>query len=596
MESSSHVSSIAVILFALGGPVAAQKTPAVRLDVGSSPGAANSFLPEVAASGASVYVAWEDNRNGAADVYFNRSLDAGSTWLPADIRLDVGDPPGNETSAAPQIAAAGASVYVTWEDVRNGRGDIYFNRSLDAGATWLTQDVRLDVGSAPGAAISAVPRIACSGSSVYVAWQDFRNGDEDIYLNRSLDGGASWLPTDVRLDIGDPPGANRSGMPQIAASGASVFVAYWDVRNHLYNTDVYFNRSLDGGTTWLPTDVRLDVGSAPGAAASDAQVLAASGASVYVAWQDQRNGFSDIYFIRSLDGGTTWLPVDVRLDLGTLPGASTSDVPEIASSGSSVYVTWRQGFGVFLSRSLDSGTSWLPAEVKLSSGVGGLIHPQIASSESSVYVTWEERVGSIHQIELNRSLDGGETWLPMTVRLDAGLGVSSLHPQISASGSSVYTAFQNQQSTGKWDIYFVLALGFQPYGSGTPGSGGIVPTISGSGNASVGGTLAIEVANGVGGAFGALLVGMNGSASIPVDGGTLLVQPPLQRVPFQLGGKEGAPGAGSTTLSFAIPNELALIGTHVNFQARLRDPGAARLVTGQANGISFTGGLEAWIL
>jgi hypothetical protein len=33
---------------------------------------------------------------------------------------------------------------VTWRDTRNGRDDIYFNRSPDGGATWLIADVRLD--------------------------------------------------------------------------------------------------------------------------------------------------------------------------------------------------------------------------------------------------------------------------------------------------------------------------------------------------------------------------------------------------------------------------------------------------------------------
>ncbi len=34
--------------------------------------------------------------------------------------------------------------------------------------------------------------IAASGETVYVVWQDERNGLADIYLNRSTNGGIAW--------------------------------------------------------------------------------------------------------------------------------------------------------------------------------------------------------------------------------------------------------------------------------------------------------------------------------------------------------------------------------------------------------------------
>ena len=97
-------------------------------------------------------------------------------------------------STDPRIAADGQSVYVIWEDFRNGTfpmvSDIYFNRSLDGGTTWLPTDVRLNVGVAPGATLALDHDIAVSGSVVYVVWEDQRNGSNgqgrDVYLNRSV--------------------------------------------------------------------------------------------------------------------------------------------------------------------------------------------------------------------------------------------------------------------------------------------------------------------------------------------------------------------------------------------------------------------------
>ena len=130
---------------------------------------------------------------------------SGMAQKDTDVRLNT-DLPGAAVFEKPQIAASGDSVYVTWMDTRNDFGvdhhlewDIYFNRSLDGGATWLPSDIRLDT-DLPGAARSEVPQIAASGDSVYVTWWDGRDGTADIYFNRSLDGGATWLTSDIRLD------------------------------------------------------------------------------------------------------------------------------------------------------------------------------------------------------------------------------------------------------------------------------------------------------------------------------------------------------------------------------------------------------------
>src|SRR5262245_16340659 len=91
-----------------------------------------------------------------------------------DLRLNSQNASGSEVTL-PRIAASGSSVYVTWEDGRHGGLDIYFNRSIDGGGTWGPEQ-RLDTGSPAGRAESIRPQIAASGSLVCVVWQDARNG------------------------------------------------------------------------------------------------------------------------------------------------------------------------------------------------------------------------------------------------------------------------------------------------------------------------------------------------------------------------------------------------------------------------------------
>ncbi len=130
------------------------------------------------------------------------------------------------------------------------------------------------------------------------------------------------------------------------------------------------------------------------------------------------------------------------------------------------------------------------------------------------------------------------------------------------------------------------ALRSRPYGAGSLGSGGIVPELFVSGLLDLGSPVSIRIEKGLGGAAGLLVLGV-AEASIPIAGGTLLVQPPFIAIPVGLGGSPGIAGVGSIGVGFVIPNDPALTGQHVYLQAGLADPAA---VSGNAltNGLDLT--------
>ncbi len=93
---------------------------------------------------------------------------------------------------------AGDTVAVAWADTRNGRADIYANHSNDAGVSFQPIDLRLDVGgpspsapSAPGAAASQQPFVVGPGAGTrgVVIWLDHRTSgggsgtNADVYAN-----------------------------------------------------------------------------------------------------------------------------------------------------------------------------------------------------------------------------------------------------------------------------------------------------------------------------------------------------------------------------------------------------------------------------
>ncbi|MEM7200203.1 MAG: sialidase family protein [Planctomycetota bacterium] len=261
-----------------------------RIDHNTLP-SGGSHTPQVAVVGSVVHVVWEDTRLGGADLFYSASRDGGATWPPVDTRVTVRAKPGfSFPQLQHRIAAAGDAVYAVWKDDVDGAGDIFFSRSLDAGLTWSAMPVRLDTGTAPGGSASRQPRIAAVEDAIYVVWEDDRTGASRIWFNRSLDQGGTWLPHPVRIDRAVE---GRAVAPKLAAEGASVYVVWQDDRAG--GSDVYFNRSWNRGLLWRDSDVRLNTGSAPGATPVTVPVVAAAAGAVPVAWLDARSGRAQVY-------------------------------------------------------------------------------------------------------------------------------------------------------------------------------------------------------------------------------------------------------------------------------------------------------------
>ena len=187
------------------------------------------LLPAVAVCSSRVYVVWHAPRSNRQDVYLRRSIDGGITWKPT-IRLSNG--PGS--SAHGSIAAAGDSVHVVFGDQRDGQAEVYYTRSTDAGETWGKERRLTDVPH-----ISWVPCVAAAGKYVFLAWIDGRDGNEELYVKRSTDGGKTWGP-DTRLTTNDA----NSWAPSVAVVGDTVHLAWFDQR-HASKHSLEVEKQLD---------------------------------------------------------------------------------------------------------------------------------------------------------------------------------------------------------------------------------------------------------------------------------------------------------------------------------------------------------------
>jgi hypothetical protein len=217
-----------------------------------------------------IYVAFEDDSivNNIfcvhSDVMFQKSTDAGRTWLPTDVLIAY----GVSHAYAPDITTdSDGNVYIVWGNWYVDTAGVYDKRNLcvrssDGGTTW-TAPVRVDDRPDPTESGVGAPQIAAdSAGNLFCAWGDDRMGSEgNIWSSVSTDRGATWS-TNVRVDddttdegvgradVVVQPGTNHY---LVAAQTPRRVGSHWEAGTALY-------RSTDMGLTFQP-GVHIDTSS-----------------------------------------------------------------------------------------------------------------------------------------------------------------------------------------------------------------------------------------------------------------------------------------------------------------------------------------------
>ena len=197
-------------------------------------------------------------------ILFSKSIDSGLSWSePISINELEGnciDDDETTEGAVPSFGING-EIYVAW----SYKDEIFFDRSMDGGTTWLDQDI--SIAKQPGGWTYDLPGIMrCNGmpitgvdhsqstyrGRIYVNWSDQRNGtdDTDIWLIHSDDQGKSWSNP---LKVNDDSGQKHQFFTwmDIDEKTGYLYIVFYDRRNYDDNlTDVYLAYSMDGGQTF----------------------------------------------------------------------------------------------------------------------------------------------------------------------------------------------------------------------------------------------------------------------------------------------------------------------------------------------------------
>jgi hypothetical protein len=250
--------------------------------------------------------------------WFARTTNGGASWEPA---RPIFDPGQNDQTIGNQIVVMpdgdlvnGMTVFRNDNAVGRQGGTVSVMRSTDKGVTWSgeipiarlgTVEVRDPDTGDPVRTGDIIPEFASDERAgtdiVYAVWQDARFTGfqrDQIAFSKSTNGGLTWSPP---VRINNRRFATQAFTPAIRVDDAgNVAVIYYDFRNNdpatpRLETDVWMVRSTDGGTTWREervTPSSFDMRAAPvarGYFTGDYIGLAAEGLRFNPFWSASEN-------------------------------------------------------------------------------------------------------------------------------------------------------------------------------------------------------------------------------------------------------------------------------------------------------------------
>lgn len=265
-----------------------------------------------------VYAVWQDDRNGNLDIYFDSFDSNGDSRWGGSKKIET--EANNKDQTRPKIIlnATSSSAYVVWQDNRSDDSDIFikrFNDLSNSGGPNTLWSPEIKVNTNIDLSTQAKPVITIDdGNNTYIAWQDARDANYDIYAQKlSSDGQQLWSDTKINTDSTITNQLN----PDIAIdSNDNIYIVWQDERNG--DSDIYIQKYDSARTLqWTSGDIRVN--SDTGTASQENPAIAISSTDkIYIVWQDYRNSDADIY-LQILDAaGNKLLANDLRIadDLG----------------------------------------------------------------------------------------------------------------------------------------------------------------------------------------------------------------------------------------------------------------------------------------
>lgn len=328
-------------------------------------------------------VVWEDARNGAGDIFAQRLGKKGEPlWASEGSPVIVAA--GMQTS--PTLLADGANgAIIVWQDYRDGDADIYAQR-INANGDTLWSPGGIALVTAVGDQLS--PQIIRDGTGgAIVVWEDHRGGNGDIYAQRiDADGLIQWAADGVAVSAT----AEHQFSPKTAIDAAGGAFIVWEDYRSGSDYDIYGQRLTGAGTpAWTTNGV---VVSAALRNQLSPYVIADGASGAIVAWEDYRGTAADIYAQRiDSTGAATWTTTGVAISAATNNQRAPRMTPDDSGGAFIVWEDYRNANADVFAQHVNAlgARQWAANGTVVNAGATAQLAPRLVSDRAGgIIVVW----------------------------------------------------------------------------------------------------------------------------------------------------------------------------------------------------------------
>jgi hypothetical protein len=290
--------------------------------------------PEVAVdpSGNVVFV-WHGSTGGPRDIYVMKLDPEGNPlWGSSDIMV-------NQYSAATQEYPAVAIdsdgyMFIVWQDNRDTNHDIFVQRLSPNGTVLWPSDVMVHQSSPNREQYDPDVAVDSNGNAIIV-WRDYRSSDCEIYAQKlDANGNALWDSSDVQVN---QETNDYQTYPKVVMDSNDNAIIVWE--DDRTDTDIYAQKLNSSGVAkWGPSDKPVNQNST--GLQKEPDLAVDSNGNAIVVWEDNRNGNGDIYTQKlDSDGNPQWGSDDKKVNQNSDSASQYS--PDVAlNSADSAIVVW----------------------------------------------------------------------------------------------------------------------------------------------------------------------------------------------------------------------------------------------------------------
>jgi hypothetical protein len=339
-------------------------------------------------------------------------------------------------------------------------------------APWFSPNVRIHQERPGHACLEpaiAVGTGAPSRQPVYVVYEEdsmagFVPVRADLMFQKSTDAGATWLAEDR---IVRHIGINKLSPDVTTDPNGNIYIVYSGRDTGAYGDHYYCVRSTDGGVTWCEP-VQVDDYLTEVGVAQWARITTDSAGNLFCAWPCDRDGKSSISSSISTDRGTTWgASAQVNTDT-THAFYGYADVDVFVQPGTNQYLVatvcrYRTSLSVeicsYLYRSTDGGLTFQPS-VRLDTFSGLVADPHVVADRNHIICTFTgngETSGN-GRTESRTFYAGPDTWGSVVAVSDTMLNSYYHGGKLALSSDGrVHTALMVCDASERYEIHYVYS-------------------------------------------------------------------------------------------------------------------------------------------